>query len=376
MDYVTLSGVCKHTGAEEPELPVFLLQQMTDNALDSIESCASLATSIPGSYGVTATTTDNIVCRENNEPQIYADIKFGDEKDYLATIVKNLNFGSEETGFTEQRINSIFGNLDVFHSSKRNQFRISRGMQGDALKIVLCTPFALAAKYQSYFNKPWNEPLIIRNGFGKEFEIRAVVDKIARRTHADIQTREIPSNKNGITEVEVRIPYGPKLSKIVNPNDLFFVIIKYALLNPHIGFHFSIVNADAGSPTISNGNLGATQRLSTHTWSKRISVYSHDLNSFENLIYITAHDNLILYDFLRNNFREGSNLKKDDDLLITIGQLKGGGSSKIHDIYRRLGNAMPPPGLSSKSKRNLVPFDTKDREEALVARIKQSGTIL
>ncbi len=151
MDYVTLSGVCKHTGAEEPELPVFLLQQMTDNALDSIESCASLATSIPGSYGVTATTTDNIVCRENNEPQIYADIKFGDEKDYLATIVKNLNFGSEETGFTEQRINSIFGNLDVFHSSKRNQFRISRGMQGDALKIVTLYSFCFGRKVSKLF---------------------------------------------------------------------------------------------------------------------------------------------------------------------------------------------------------------------------------
>jgi hypothetical protein len=66
----------------------------------------------------------------------------------------------------EQRINSIFGDLDVFHSSKRNQFRISRGMQGDALKEVLCIPYVLAAKYQSYFNKPWDEPLIIRNGFG------------------------------------------------------------------------------------------------------------------------------------------------------------------------------------------------------------------
>jgi hypothetical protein len=95
MDYVTLSGVCKHTSAEEPELPVFLLQQLTDNALDSIESCASPATSVPGSYGATATTSDNIDCREYNEPQIYVDIKFGDTKRYLAIIVKNLNFGRD-----------------------------------------------------------------------------------------------------------------------------------------------------------------------------------------------------------------------------------------------------------------------------------------
>jgi len=380
MDYVTLSGIYRRTGAEERELVVFLLQQLIDNALDSIESHAS-ATSVPGSYGVTSVTTNNnVVCREYREPQIYVEIKFDDEKRYLAIIVKNSNFVGEETGFTEQRINSILGNLDVFHSSKRNQFRVSRGMQGDALKVVLCTPYALAAKYQSYFNKPWNEPLIIRNGFGKKFEIRVVVDKIARRTHVDTQISEIPSNKNGFThtEVEVHIPYDQtKLSEIVNPDVLWFVILKYALLNPHIGFHFSVVNAD-GSPPISNESLTATQRLLTHTSSKkerkkRSSIYYYDLDSFENLIYGIADNSLIVYDVLLNIFREGSSLRKDNDLLISIGRLKEEGSSKIHDIYKRLHDAMPPPGLSFRSKQDLVLFDTKDREKAIAARINQLG---
>ncbi|MFY9795646.1 MAG: hypothetical protein WAJ93_08155, partial [Candidatus Nitrosopolaris sp.] len=369
MDYVTLSGVCKRTGAEESELAVFLLGQLIDNALDSTESYAS-PTSLPSSYGVTTITNHNVDCK-HNEPEICVDIKFDDERRYLVIIVKNSNFGSEESGFTEQRINSIFGDLDVFHSSKRNQFRISRGMQGDALKEILCIPYVLAAKYQSYFNKPWDEPLIIRNGFGKEFEIRAVVDKIARHNYADIQIREIPSNKDGFTEVEVHIPYDPKLSEIVNPDVLFLVLVKYALLNPHIEFHFSVVNAD-DSPSISNTNLAATHRLLTHA-HKKSSIYSYDLHSFENLIYSIADDNLKVYDVLLNNFREGSNLRKDNDLLISIGQLKLEGTSKIHDIYERLHNAMPPPGLSAKSKKDLVPFDTKDREKALAARLKQLG---
>ena len=59
MDYVTLSGVCKRTGAEEPELPVFLLEQLIDNGLDSAESYAS-PTSVTGSYDVTATTNKNV----------------------------------------------------------------------------------------------------------------------------------------------------------------------------------------------------------------------------------------------------------------------------------------------------------------------------
>ena len=47
---------------------------------------------------------------------------------------------------------------------------------------------------------------------------------------------------------------------------------------------------------------------------------------FENLIYSIADDNLIVYDVLLKNFREGSNLRKDDDLLISIGQLKNEGA--------------------------------------------------
>jgi hypothetical protein len=74
----------------------------------------------------------------------------------------------------------------------------------------------LAANYQSYFNKTWNEPLIIRNGFGKKHEIRAIVDKITRHNYADIQISEIPSNRNSFREVEAHIPYDPKLPTTVS----------------------------------------------------------------------------------------------------------------------------------------------------------------
>jgi hypothetical protein len=133
MDYVTLSGVCKRTGAEESELAVFLLGHVIDNALDSTESYAS-PTSLPRSYGVTTITNGKVDCK-HNEPQIYVDIKFDDERRYLVIIVKNSNFGSEESGFTEPRINSIFGDLDIFHFSKRNQFRISRGKEDLTVRL-------------------------------------------------------------------------------------------------------------------------------------------------------------------------------------------------------------------------------------------------
>jgi hypothetical protein len=45
-DYVTLSGICKRTGAGESELAVFLLGQLIDNGLDFTESYTS-PTSVP-----------------------------------------------------------------------------------------------------------------------------------------------------------------------------------------------------------------------------------------------------------------------------------------------------------------------------------------
>jgi hypothetical protein len=106
-DYVTLSGICKRTGAGESELAVFLLGQLIDNGLDFTESYTS-ATSVPGS--IIIANGNAIDCR----PQIYVDTKFDDEKRYFGIIVKNSNFGGGDSGFTEQRINSIFGNLMFF----------------------------------------------------------------------------------------------------------------------------------------------------------------------------------------------------------------------------------------------------------------------
>jgi hypothetical protein len=57
-------------------------------------------------------------------------------------------------------LHSIF-NFDSFFSSKRNQYRITRGALGDALKEVICIPYAIA---KEYYNIEWNEPLIISSG--------------------------------------------------------------------------------------------------------------------------------------------------------------------------------------------------------------------
>jgi hypothetical protein len=109
MDYVTIAGVCKRTGAKEDQLAVFLLKELVDNAIDYIELYA------PPVTARTTTTNDSISSIENEEPQIHIDITYNHNDQYVVIRVKNSNFGIEDAGFTEQRLHSIFANLDVFH---------------------------------------------------------------------------------------------------------------------------------------------------------------------------------------------------------------------------------------------------------------------
>ena len=78
MDYFTLAGVCKRTGATEDELAVFGLRENIDNALDFSE------VNIPSSY-----------C-EN--PEIFVDVKYNKERNYLVVKVRNSNFGFKDIG--------------------------------------------------------------------------------------------------------------------------------------------------------------------------------------------------------------------------------------------------------------------------------------
>lgn len=170
----------------KPQLVGWTLRQLGDNSLDYCESQYDRNKYSPRDVYVSIET------------------KYDASVNQFIILVSNPNLGNHDSGFTETRINSIFQDLDQFISSKRNLFKLTRGYQGDALKEILGIPTSLATKY--YNGKEWNEPLIIRNGTGQEFEIRVVVDKINGRNYATIKTN--PTDKfDNITQIEIRVPY-------------------------------------------------------------------------------------------------------------------------------------------------------------------------
>ena len=212
MDYFTHAGVCKRTGATEDELAVFAMKENIENGLDFSE------VNLPISY--------------SGNPEIFVDIKYEKETNHIVTKIRNTNFGLKDIGFTEERVHAIFDDLDKFNSSKRNLFKLSRGLQGDALKEEVGIPYILGSKYSS--EGEWNEPLIIRNGAGEEFRIRAVVDKVKRRNYCTVEKKAAAADN--FTEIETRLPYN---QGIINLGQIKQVLIKYA----HITFHFNMVTS-------------------------------------------------------------------------------------------------------------------------------------
>jgi hypothetical protein len=187
--------------------------------------------------------------------------------------------------------------------------------------------------------------------------------------------KTLTAANGNFTEIETHLPWNDSIVDLV---DVKQVLMKYALLNTHITFHFDIVTSIIDNKYW-NVTLSATQNLFiSNTNSKRLtSIYWSDLSTFENLLYGIEDKSMILYDILVSHFKEGSSLRKEDDLLISVGQLqqlsRQESEEKIRDIFLRLRDTMGPPTDPSMLKRDLLPFSIRSREEALFARASQLG---
>ena len=367
VDYFTLAGVCKRTGCSIVELIVWAIRQLIDNGVDFVES----------------NNDDNL---HSDDTRIYISTKYDPNTNQLIINVSNPNFGKHEAGFTEERVNAIFEDLNQFVSSKRNLFKLTRGYQGDAMQEELGIPTALASKYSK--GREWNEPLIIRNGAGQEFEIRIVIDKINGRNYSKIKTNQTVRTDN-YTQVEIRVPYD---KAIINLDEIRQVLIEYALLNTHISFNFDLVDfINTDNPFEFHESyridLPATQKMfiSNTSYKKLTRIYHFDLEIFENLLYSIEDKSLNIYDdILQTHIKEGHWLVRSDDLLVPVGQLhklpERESKAKIRDIFLRLRNARPnqsmelgPSSDDIKTKRDMLPFHFKERSEALKLRVEQLG---
>lgn len=331
MDYISIRGISERIGIEEDDLIRFILKELLDNALDFMET-----------YGRARVEMEN-----EDVDDFVVTVRITNEK----IIISNYNFGIES--FTKDRLKSIFS-FDMFYSSKRNIYMISRGSIGDALKEVICIPYALAANKEL---EDWNQPVII-TGNKTEYIIYLKADRVEQTLNVDIDEGDAQSGRNHTT-IDVSLPPGV----IAREHGLYHFLIHYAILNPHISFHLEFDTDIIKQKYV----LPRTQKTNPE-WSNSPSIHYYKLEDFKQLINGIEDNNAITYDIFRSlNFREVTNIRRKETGM-TIRELKED-SKNIAQLYHKLRRTM------SGNSKLKTQFDTNRhvRTQAIKKRVEDFG---
>ncbi len=333
MDYVDVNGLGNRIGLPKDRFIEFIVKETLDNALDFMEKEAPR---LIKKYGVFAPELKVIVTKESN---------------YLR--IRILNSDCETSGFTELFIRSIF-NFHESTGSKRNQFKVTKGWLGDALKAICGIPYALTHEVG---NDNWNEPLIITSR-NKQFRIRPVIDRAKKKLDADVKVVELSDQASSFTEFEIRYPVVEGEEEIITK--LLNLFLRFALINLHITFTLEL-------PGMDRLDIPAVQTIS-EKWSNQISIWCYSEKDFEDLIIDLQNEDMMAYSILKE-FREGTNISKEE-ASITIRELKYN-KPEIKRHYSILRNRPYVP----KRKTLDLPFQIKKnvRMEAFKKRIGQLG---
>ena len=267
MDYVSWRSIESRTGISKSDVYKFILKELLDNAVDFIESESH------------SNNNNNITPAE-----IKAIIKLNNgtiaNSKTISLILRNSNPDNNPIARgnnSKEMLKSIF-KIGVYYSSKRNIFRITKGALGDALKEILCIPYALAEEDQQI---KWTLPLIIRNA-NKEFKIHLLVDKFNDTIHTEVD--EAHYDISGATEVEVTLPIIEKLTSTVS--SLANYMRTYAMFVTHI--RFTLINEDKEQASFIK--LDATQKINTK-WKNLSSAHWYKRHEFHKLLLGLSKEN-------------------------------------------------------------------------------------
>lgn len=203
MAYVTVKNIESETSYLERDWSLFVLKELEDNAYDWLNDC--YPANSPKDKEIRKISVRIWITTE-------ADNKF------LHIAVRNSNVNNKPA------FEKLYKTFDfyVWHSTKRNQHRMTTGSLGDALKRCLGMGYASwTSNYnpdETFEEKEWNEPLIIRaNGF--EYKAFIKVDTSRQTIWIEIQQEEKPTMEVGNdTETEVTLPLPKSLD-----NEAFWI---------------------------------------------------------------------------------------------------------------------------------------------------------
>jgi hypothetical protein len=298
MEELTSRGIETRTGVPKDCLSLFGIKELIDNAVDNHEM-----------YHPNLNNNNN----NNNDSKPRVRIQVINEPSLTRILIRNSDpYHHEHEIFTKQKIEHMF-DLDRIYSSKRYQFRISRGALGDALKEVLRIPYILATEGYQYPDKItyWKEPLIIRITH-RTFRVTLHVDRIeqSRRSYVEeYQVQNKCNNSENFSEIEFSIP-----ANSLDLAELKRFLRDYMTAIPHIDFTF----IDEKNKVTRFQQVQPIKR----DWTSMCSIYYYTYHEFSEFVHGLEEDSSIVHSVLRSVFREGSNMRKTELTSISIGTLK------------------------------------------------------
>ncbi len=316
-DYVRQKDITKNSGIEPNNFHSFIIKELLDNSADFQER-----NHIDGIIIVHATRNRDsfqISVRNSNPNNIPV----------FTNLIETFNFKRA-------------------YSSKSNQYCVTRGAQGDAIKKMSTMGYALDNK--------WNEPLIIQHN--KKVE-RIYLD-VNRKQGKITPTKFEETNTIEETDTEIVITM-PPINDDYDYNAFKRLCKEYTLFNTHLSYRFHF-NEYGNNSTI---EFNACHPIAEE-YDNPNSIYCYSETEFGDLLNDIYAQKMSVYDALnKSRFRELRQRGRFDYLKnITLEQLTPEITTKI---YHDLNDSMLPMSKLS------VPYDTKycKRKQALIDRYQQ-----
>lgn len=327
-EYVRLKDFTKKTGIDEKDCHAFAIKELCDNSADFIEK-----------HGY-------------SNARIILNIVNDRKNDIITISVSNSNFTDIP----------VFNNLDQtfnykrLYSSKSNQYKVTRGAQGDALKELGTMGYMLATNGESggVEDKPWNFPTIVQHNKKVE-RIYIEVD----RKHRTIKPRSERPNTCDNSDTKITITLPTTSEKEYKRLKTF--CYQYALLNTHLSYDIFFDGEHIAT-------LQALHPIPEH-YDNPNSAYCYNTTELYDFLSDIYGKGMSVYNALNGSgFREINQPGRFDDLKSM--KLEEIALSEVDQIHKRLKKSMLPMSKLS------VPYNNKvmKRKDALIARVKQLGT--
>jgi hypothetical protein len=267
--------------------------------------------------------------------------------------------------FSKELLESIY-TFGTYYSSKRF-YKIHRGALGDASKLMLGAPYALADSMNIDLTVAVTGiyPITHKTSTQNRLKTFHVGLSSLENKKVEVIEDEETRSQESYTEVQILLPYDEENS--VLERRILFFLRDYVLPNTHIGFTFNF-------PRYKQIYLPATQPM-INSGKNLSSIHFYDLSEFRQMVRELQDKNQAFYDMFRRTFRGANNLPKNDLTSTTAGELQKS-SAKIEELFDLMHDKVPAiseepgPGLAS-----IIPFSTtrKTRRMALEKRLAQMG---